>query len=154
MENMNGRKVTSISEMLNWKNGELVKLPSAIDGEDFIVRLRRPSLMVLIKSGKIPNSLIGLAQDLFAGKDPLKTTAITNDTLTQLVELFDVICEASFVEPEWRDIKEAGITLNDEQYMEIFKYSQRGVKALESFREKRKDTERIGNSSNIQAITQ
>ena len=46
------------------------------------------------------------------------------------------MCEASFVEPTYKELKAAGVELTDEQYMFIFGYSQNGVADLESFRSK------------------
>jgi hypothetical protein len=54
--------------------------------------------------------------------------------LTKYFDLFDVMCEASFVEPTYKQIKEAGVELTDEQYMFVFGYAQNGVRQLQSFR--------------------
>ena len=51
----------------------------------------------------------------------------------------DKLCEATFVEPSYNEMKEAGIKLTDEQLIFIFDYSQNGVKALDSFREEQRD---------------
>ena len=44
------------------------------------------------------------------------------------------ICEESFVEPTYNELKSNGIQLTDEQQLFIFSYAQRGVDALKSFR--------------------
>ena len=46
------------------------------------------------------------------------------------------ICRASLIEPTYEEFEDAGIRLTDDQMMAIFSYSQKGVKALESFRQK------------------
>ena len=54
--------------------------------------------------------------------------------MKDMIDVLDVICEEAFVEPSYNEIKNAGVTLTDDQYLFIFDYTQRGVKALESFR--------------------
>lgn len=88
-------------------------------------------MMALVKSGKIPNSLLSTANSLFlrGGVD------VQDDaSMSQLFDLFDIICDACFIEPTYQQIKEAGVELTDDQYTFIFQFSQQGVKALEPFR--------------------
>lgn len=131
--------ITSFEDLKNYANGEVVELPSFAAGQPFMARLRRPSMMALVKKGKIPNALLSSANELFANGvqgvfDPEK-----EDTLKDMFELFDAICEASFVQPTYQEVKDSGIEMTDEQLMFIFEYSQAGVKALEPFREERKN---------------
>ena len=53
-----------------------------------------------------------------------------------MAEVLDIIAEASFVEPTYAELKEAGVQLTDEQLIFVFNYSQAGVSYLESFRKK------------------
>lgn len=130
-------KPTSLDELCKYVEGKLVQLPSFGEGQPFYVKLKRPSLLSLIKNGKIPNSLLVTANSLFAGKfDIPEKDDEDNQTLTNLFKVLDVVCEASFVEPTYRELKENGIELTDEQYMAVFNYTQKGVKALEPFRSK------------------
>lgn len=124
-------QITSLSSLEQYAQGQVVELPSFGEGQPFVARLRRPSLMVLIKSGKIPNALLSTANSLFTGdgkavKDP--------SAISDVVGVLDVICEASFMEPTWEQLKMAGLELTDQQYMAVFNYSQQGIKALDSFR--------------------
>ena len=89
-------------------------------------------MLVLIKSGKIPNSLIKTASQLFA--EGMPDTEADDKAMTNLFDILDRVAEACLVEPTYQQIKEAGMELSDDQYMFIFNYTQRGVKALESFR--------------------
>ena len=130
--------VTSIDELLAMSQGELVELPPFVQGQKFIARLKRPSMMKLIKNGQIPNSLLRAANSLFVGKTD-EEVDMDDEFLKDLLGVIDVLAEATFVEPRWEDIKSKGIELTDEQYMFIFNYTQRGVNALESFRENTKD---------------
>ena len=58
-----------------------------------------------------------------------------DDALVELFDIIEVICEESFVEPTYNELKDNGIELTDQQKLAVFTYTQRGVKSLESFRE-------------------
>lgn len=123
-------QVTSLSDLSLYAQGQVITLPPFAEDQPFVARLRRPSIMVLAKSGKIPNALLSAATELFTGK------ADKNDPMdiAEIMGVVEVICEASFIEPTFQQILESGLELTDEQYMAVFNYSQRGIKALEPFR--------------------
>lgn len=125
-------KVTSIEQLQEYAQGSVVELPPFAEGQPFVARLRRPSMMVLAKSGKIPNSLMSTANSLF-----IQGSVDSKDegTIKDLFQILDVLCDACFVEPTYQQIREAGIDLTDDQYMFVFQYSQQGVKALDNFRQ-------------------
>lgn len=129
---MSELKTTSLADLSSYAQGQLVELPGFAEDQPLVARLRRPSILSLTKSGKIPNTLLAAASELFTGKqnkdDPVDLAEITG--------VVDVICESSFIEPTYAQIKEAGLELTDEQLMAVFNYSQRGIKALEPFRNK------------------
>ena len=134
MENI---KVTSIDQLKIMSGGEIVKLPPFIQGQDFYAKLRRPSMLKLVQSGQIPNSLLRTANMLFSGgvNEELDRD---DEFMKDLFDLIDVLAGAVFVEPSWSELKQAEIELTDEQYMFIFNYTQEGVKQLEPFREDEK----------------
>ena len=127
-------KVTSIDQLKIMSGGEIVKLPPFIQGQDFYAKLRRPSMLKLVQSGQIPNSLLRTANMLFSGgvNEELDRD---DEFMKDLFDLIDVLAGAVFVEPSWSELKQAEIELTDEQYMFIFNYTQEGVKQLEPFRE-------------------
>lgn len=132
MENL---KITSIEELKNISNGEIVKLPDFDGGHEFIARLKRPSMLDMAKNGDIPNSLLVQANGLFVnGANTLANTSLDENMMKDMFEIMDIICEQAFVEPTYKELKEAGIKLTDEQFLFVFSYTQRGVKALENFR--------------------
>lgn len=131
MENI---KVTSIDQLKLMSGGEIVKLPPFIQGQDFYAKLRRPSMLKLVQSGQVPNSLLRTANMLFSGGVD-KELDRDDEFMKDMFDLIDVLAGAVFVEPSWTELKNAGIELTDEQYMFIFNYTQEGVKALEPFRE-------------------
>lgn len=131
---MSDLKITSFEELKKYANGEVVELPPFAEGRPFVARISRPSMMTLVKNKKIPNSLLKSANELFSSGITGAFDEENEEALANLFDLMDVICEASFVEPTYQQIKEAGVTLTDEQLMFVFNYSQAGVRALESFR--------------------
>lgn len=142
--------ITPVEDLINYSQGEVIELPSFREGAPFVARLRRPSMMMLIKSGKIPNSLIGAASKLFNGKG-----VDDNDdkSMTQAFEVFEALCDAAFVEPTYKQLKDAKIQFTDEQYMAVFNYTQRGVKALETFRFQPKNTVLAGSEPKVRSKT-
>lgn len=129
-------KVTSISELKKYQEGEIVKLPAFGPGQEFYAKLRRPSMLSMAKQGKIPNELLESASNLFVNGNVNGNTMkkMDKDVLQKMFDVIDLICEASFVEPKYSDLQKEGIELTDEQLTFIFNYSQMGVKSLENFR--------------------
>lgn len=135
-ENMQNVKVTSIEELKKYSEGEIVKLPDFAEGQPFYARLRRPSMLAMAKRGEIPNTLLESASHLFMDGNVSgnRLNKFDEDTLTKMFDVIDLICEASFVEPKYKELQENGIELTDDQMTFIFSYSQMGVKSLENFR--------------------
>lgn len=131
-------QVTPLTTLKEYAKGELVEFPPFAEGQPFVARIKRPSMMVLMKTGKIPNQLMTTANSLFGGT-PLdgKDDA---EVYKEVLGIIEVIAEASFIEPSWQDLTDAGLTLTDDQYTFLFNYTQKGVKALEPFRGEQQDT--------------
>lgn len=125
--------ITSIDELKQYSSGAVVELPCFAEDQPFVARLKRPSLLGMVKQGKIPNTLLVSANELFVqdgtGFDPDE-----QDMMSQMFDVLELLAEETFVEPTYSEIKKAGIELTDEQMMFIFNYAQQGVKALEPFR--------------------
>lgn len=133
METTNNMKVTSIEELKKSSQGALVELPPFAEGGEFIARLKRPSMLGLMKAGKIPNSLLTAANKMFK-TGPSSFDPQNENMMTDLLKILDIVCTEALVEPTYAQLKEADIELTDDQLMFIFGYSQNGVKQLESFR--------------------
>lgn len=128
----NQPKITSITDLQNYARGTIVEFPPFAEGQPFIARVRRPSLLVMAKSGKIPNSLLNTANQLFTGEG---SSRLADDNL--LKDTYDVckiMAESALIEPTLSDIESVGLDLSDDQMMAIFNYTQAGVRALDSFR--------------------
>lgn len=127
-------KVTRIEELREYAKGQIVELPPFAEGQPLVVRVSRPSMLAMVEKGRIPNSLLVTANKLFMGGSDLDTD--NTDFLKDMNGVLKEICKASLIEPTYEEFEEAGIKLTDDQMMAIFSYSQKGVKALESFRQK------------------
>ena len=126
---------TTIQQIASYKNGTIVELPAFADGQPFVARMTRPSMLALVKSGKIPNTLLNQATSLFAnGAGALNNNGKNSTNVSELFDVIDVIVEAALLEPTLKDIRSVGMELTDDQLMAIFSYTQRGIKALEQFR--------------------
>ena len=64
-------------------------------------------------------------------------------------ELLTIMAKAAMVEPTYDDLEKIGLELTDAQLLEIYNYTQIGIKALTSFRAKR---ENIKNTKNKQKV--
>lgn len=127
-------KVTSFDDLQRYSRGSVVRFPDFAEGEPFIARVRRPSMLSLAKSGQIPNELLAQAASLFTGGNKAMEEVDSN-TLANMYEICEIVCKAALISPTYDEILQAGLTLNDEQIMAIFNYTQVGVQALKNFRE-------------------
>lgn len=127
------QKITSLDQLKQYAAGQVIELPAFSEDQPFVARIKRPSMLALAKANKIPNSLLLTANNLFAGAGVDKKKP---EALKDVFSVLDVICEACFVEPTYQELREAGVELTDEQYMFLFNYTQRGVRALDNFRPK------------------
>ncbi len=126
-------RVTTATDLQSYAAGIVVRLPDFGDGQPFFARVRRPSMLVLAKQGKIPNSLLTTAAELFS-KGGGGLDFDNENMLSDMYDIMDVIATAALIEPSMAEIKAAGLELTDDQMMVIFNYTQSGVKALEPFR--------------------
>ena len=104
-------QITSLEQLQAIKQTEIVELPAFEDGTPFIVDIKTPNMMQLMTSGKIPNTLLSVATDMFNGKTGQVMGKASEDikTLKELVGMMNVLAEASLVKPTYKDIKKANI---------------------------------------------
>lgn len=126
-------KVTPIKDIMKVSKGSIVELPPFVEGEKFCAKLKRPSMLKMVKMGKIPNALLFRANELFV-QNTGSFDPSDDDLMSEIFDILEVICEESFVEPTYKELLDNGIELTDDQKMFVFNYSQQGVRALESFR--------------------
>lgn len=126
-------RITTISDMHTYAQGQIVRFPNFGEGQPFVAKVRRPSMLALAKMGKIPNALLASAAELFQQGTVARTKS--ENLLGDMYDVCKVVCAAAMMEPTWNEIELAGIELSDQQIMAIFNYTQVGVDSLNSFRE-------------------
>lgn len=127
-------KVTNMEELKKMAECDVIKLPRFKAEIPFNVKVKRVSLLNLVRTGTIPNKLLSAAEELFYGKQSSKGV-----DLKQLTDVMFIMAENALVEPSVKDLKSVGLELTDEQIVSLFNYTQEGLKDLESFREEQKD---------------
>lgn len=147
-------KVTTLKELREYKNGQIVELPPFAEGQPFVARIRRPSMMKLVEQGKIPNTLMEKANELYANGTAGIMDTDDKTMLAQAMELFDIIADSMLIQPTLQEIKDTVGSLTDDQYIYLFAYSQRGVKMLEGFRAVKENNKSFSNGETVQNTTE
>ena len=98
-------------------------------------------MLGLVANGEIPNPLLNEAYILFNGAKTTKDVI----NMKEQKELLTIMAKAAMVEPTYTDLEEIGLELTDTQLLEIYNYTQIGVKALTSFRTKQQDSKNTEN---------
>lgn len=129
-------QVTSFEDLKKYGEGTIIPLPGFVQDEPFVVRVKRVSLISLIRHGKVPNKLYAAVAKLF---NSTQKTEITLDVLKENHELFEILAKDTLLEPTYQQIEDAGLELSDDQLLAIFKFSQKGVTELETFRTESED---------------
>lgn len=136
MEIFNEEDITSFDDLEKYAKGTIVRFPDFADGQPFIAKVKRPCMLAMVKSGKIPNQLLKTAEELFSGKVNTVSKKGDGEGLKSLMEVCEIFVEASLIQPTYQQIKDAGMELTDAQLMAFFNYSQMGAKALKRFHKK------------------
>lgn len=126
-------KPTTLAQLKALKGGEVVELPGFVSDEPFYCRLTQPSMMLLAKTGAIPNALLSRAGELFT-RGSRSVDADDASLLSEMYDVMHVIADAAMVEPTLAEVEEAGLNLTDAQFTAIFAYTQRGINKLTQFR--------------------
>ena len=99
--------VTNFNDLCRYKEGNIVELPPFAQGQPFVARMSRPSLMVMLKNGKIPNQLMKTASKLFDGTEDIGDAMFDDsEAMSNMYSIMEIICEASLIEPTYNQIKE------------------------------------------------
>ena len=96
-------------------------------GEKIEVRIKPASILNLMISGKLPNSLLNVVQEVFGDVDEINNK-LQNDseTMKAAMQLMDLVCEQCLVEPKYSEIAEF---LTDNQKSQIMTEAQGNVTA-------------------------
>lgn len=125
----NNTKTTSLTDLKRYAKGAVVELPPFAQDMPLFAKLKRPSLIMMVADGMVPNPLMATAESMF-----MNGINDSNVTMQEMRDVLVCMCKACMIEPTYQDIQEAGLELTDEQMIFIFNYSQIGVNALRSFR--------------------
>lgn len=148
MSNTQQMQPTSFTQLQEYAKGTIIKFPDFNEGQELIVRVRRPSMLGLVKSGKIPNSLLNTANSLFT-EGTMGLDEDNENMMSNVFEIIEALCEECFIEPTNAQLKEAGIKLTDEQMMFLFSYTQQGVNNLTPIHQEPQDSELLGNGATV-----
>lgn len=133
MEEVKQINATSVEDLKKMSDVRSVLMPPFYVGEDVIFKLKRPSLLSMASKGRIPNALLGEANELFM--TGISDEDMDENTLKNMHDLFELMAFESMVEPTYEELKEAGIELTDAQLLFIYNYSQHGITSLFPFRQ-------------------
>lgn len=110
------------------ETGEIVKLN---------VRVKRTSLQALMKTGKIPDTLLSTAQALskpnnepLTEQELLNSKTMNDEKLKELLGMQRKVAEELLIEPTYAQIEQY---LDDDMVSQIVKYATGGLKDLERF---------------------
>ena len=100
-------QITSLEQLQSIKQTEIIELPAFEDGTKLNVEVKKPNMMQLIAAGKIPNTLLSSAMEMFNGKagEKMQKAADNVGDLKDLVGMMNVIAEASLIKPTYKEIK-------------------------------------------------
>lgn len=128
-------KVTSLEQLKQMAEHDVIELPRFKIEIPFNVKVKRVSLLNLVRKGIIPNKLLSAAEELFYGKSSNKG----NVDMKTLTDVMFIMAENTLVEPSIKDLQEVELELTDEQIVALFNYSQKGIEEIESFRKEPED---------------
>ena len=121
------------AEQFRAKSVAIISIPGFDPGETFEIKVRKLSLVGLISSGKIPNSLMKVVKDAFAG---IKSSADDEDESAvmdkagEIGKLMNIVCKEAMLEPTFDDVKDV---MNDAQMLAVFQFTQGGVEEVKPF---------------------
>jgi len=121
-------QVTDMKTIEEKVHGKVITIPGW-DEESINIRVRRPSLMGLVRAGKIPNELLSTAQMAVEGTE--ETFEPGTEEFEQMCDLLYLVAEQAVVEPDPEKIVPH---LTDTQLIFVHHYVMQGVRGLANFR--------------------
>ena len=142
------------AEQFRNKAVSLIPIPGFDAGETFEIKVKKLSIVGLMSSGKIPNSLMQVVKDAFAGIKSAGAEADESaimDKAGDIGKLLDIVCAEAMLEPRFEDIKDV---MNDAQKLAVFQFTQGGVEEAKSFPAIEGDTGRTDDVENVSGQTE
>lgn len=132
------REVTSMEEIQKKVKGQVIGLPGW-DEDEVYMKIRRPSLTGLVKTGKVPNDLLGVAEQAIQKGSQVDSA----ENFKKMCDLLYIVAEQSIVEPSFEEVEPY---LTDEQLFFVFSYVMQGVRGLRNFRQQQGRNSEVGSS--------
>ena len=142
------------AEQFRNKAVSIIPIPGFDAGETFEIKVKKLSIVGLMSSGKIPNSLMQVVKDAFAGIKSAGAEADESaimDKAGDIGKLLDIVCAEAMLEPRFEDIKDV---MNDAQKLAVFQFTQGGVEEAKSFPAIEGDTGRTDDVENVLGQTE
>ena len=142
------------AEQFRNKAVSIIPIPGFDAGETFEIKVKKLSIVGLMSSGKIPNSLMQVVKDAFAGIKSAGAEADESaimDKAGDIGKLLDIVCAEAMLEPRFEDIKDV---MNDAQKLAVFQFTQGGVEEAKSFPAIEGDTGRTDDVENVSSQTE
>lgn len=131
-------KETTLEELKQIAEGEVVAITGFVPDKSFNVRLKRLVLENFISDagGNIPNKLIDKAEQIFynAELNAKGERKLTKKEVKEIEELENHLLKAMMVNPTYEEVEESGLKLSTLQRQEILIYGFYNVDKLEPFR--------------------
>lgn len=145
------------AEQFRNKAVSVIEIPGFNKGETFEIKVKKLSLVGLMSTGKIPNSLMSTVKEAFAGiKSAAKKEGEDNDfgifdKAGDIGRLMDIVCGEAMLEPAYDEIRDV---MNDEQKLAVFQFTQGGVETVKSFPDIAGDIGHLTDVENVSSQTE
>lgn len=138
------------AEQFKNKAVSVIPIPGFDEGETFEIKVKKLSIVGLMSSGKIPNSLMKVVKDAFEGIKSSNSAedgeSAVMDKAGEIGKLLDIVCKEAMLEPTFDDVKDV---MNDAQKLAVFQFTQGGVDEVKPFPGVSGDT---GHTSDVENV--
>lgn len=136
------KKITTFSDLKKYADGVVLEFSPFSESQPFIAKVKRPPLIDILSTGKVPNELLPVALRLFEGEDKTKkekTQMEVFEESEEVHEVFRIIARVCLVSPTYEEIEQAGMRLTSAQLVELYQYVNTGIEQLKFFRSDQED---------------
>lgn len=128
-------KVTSLEDLKKISNTDIVELGEFDNGLMLTVEMKKLNVFNLVKSNKLPNSLLNMGTELVGNPAVIFAKLVDEDpkVVKDALNMTEIIMEQTFVNPKYKDIVKV-VELTSDQINSAVTYAMGGMKALEKFR--------------------
>ena len=143
------------AEQFKNKAVSIIPIPGFDEGETFEIKVKKLSIVGLMSSGKIPNTLMKVVKDAFEGiksaKSDEDSESAVMDKAGDIGKLLDIVCKEAMLEPKFDDVKDV---MNDAQKLAVFQFTQGGVEEVKPFPAVEGNTGHLNDVENVPSQTE